>query len=755
MRFYLGGALDTSLELTAPAVTNPGTWFFGAHGRVEAPEALLANVEVYPNLLGEDGVRRAGQRALAELPAVRPKPPMPVLWQCDEAAAPLGSCASAFLAGNGFRGTLEAAHNTSAVRRWVPPGGGPGAGGEATCRERWGTCSAGAPEAYGERMYRRGVDMLQASMFEPSWARREALLEEALNTFSGAAAYGRAEAHWRTAVLALSGLSSKWPDEASAEAFAVAELLHGAAAGDAACQIALGRRSLAGEGVPQSLEAGLFFYEQAGEQAYQIYREPGKQVLPEYVELTEKIHLKRGDHRGERDQVTEYLANRAEKGDGNAMVTLGQRYYGGTHGLEQDLGRALEYFQAADRQGNQRGTLGAAKMLLKGEGAPKDVNASKAYFGSVIERGGDGLAAEAYNGLGFMFYTGSGGVQNYSAALQMFSRAADVGSVDGHVNTAIMAAAGLGTPDGVKNATLAYSMYSKVAGNPGPAYHAAKAESGGVGTVRNAGLAAHHFKVITATGPWTRSLAKGVKAYLSGDLLESLLWYTQAGELGLRVGVLNQVWVIDELKRRARTWNLARLEALLPGRAGREEKTRARGREEGTGLVTAAGFELNMTKLELTRLKALRGRILRDEGVEDVKRGWAVQQLGHAAEGEEEREALYARAASLGDIQSHFDLAEIRWARTRNITEAAELYTRAHATPGANTAATAAAWALFRARAGLHMAGQNKPASLHTVIGAWALFSGLASLLGALALSLRRRRRQGGGRRREATGGGR
>ena len=162
-----------------------------------------------------------------------------------------------------------------------------------------------------------------------------------------------------------------------------------------------------------------------------------------------------------------------------------------------------------------------------------------------------------------------------------------------------------------------------------------------------------------------------------------------------------------------------------------------------------------MTKLELTRLKALRGRILRDEGVEDVKKGWAAQQLGHAVEGEEEREPLYARAAGLGDIQSHFDLAEIRWARTRNITEAAELYARAHATPGANTAATAAAWALFRARVGLHVAGQNKPASLHTVIRAWALFSGLASLLGALALSLRRRRRRGGGRGREATGGGR
>ena len=216
-------------------------------------------------------------------------------------------------------------------------------------------------------------------------------------------------------------------------------------------------------------------------------------------------------------------------------------------------------------------------MLLKGEGSPKDVNASRAYFDSVIEKGGGALAAEAYNGLGFMFYTGSGGVQNYTAALQMFSRAAGVGSVDGHVNTAIMAAAGLGTPDGVKNATLAYSMYSKVAGNPGPAYHAAKAESGGVGTARNAGLAARHFKVITATGPWTRSLAKGVKAYLSGDFLESLLWYTQAGELGLRVGTLNQVWVVDELKRRARLWDFARFEALLLGHAGHRKEARAGG----------------------------------------------------------------------------------------------------------------------------------------------------------------------------------
>ena len=665
----------------------------------------------------------------------------------------LGTLIVGKLKKNNLFGEFFNGRNTSAVQRWVPPGSAPGAGGEAACGERGCVCSAGAPEAYGERMYRSGVDTLRASTLEPSWERREVFLEEVLDTLAGAAAYGHAEARWRAAVLALSGLSSKWPDEVSAEAFAVAELLRGAAAGDPACQIALGRRSLAGEGVPQSLEAGLFFYEQAGERAYQIYREPGKQVLPEYVELTENIHLKREDHRGERDQVTEYLANRAEKGDGNAMLTLGQRYYSGTHGLEQDLGRALEYFQAADRQGNRRGTLGAAKMLLKGEGSPKDVNASRAYFDSVIEKGGGALAAEAYNGLGFMFYTGSGGVQNYTAALQMFSRAAGVGSVDGHVNTAIMAAAGLGTPDGVKNATLAYSMYSKVAGNPGPAYHAAKAESGGVGTARNAGLAARHFKVITATGPWTRSLAKGVKAYLSGDFLESLLWYTQAGELGLRVGTLNQVWVVDELKRRARLWDFARFEALLLGHAGHRKEARAGGDRGDAGLVVAAGFELNLTKLELTRLKALRDRILLDEGVKDAKKGWAAQQLGHAAEGEEEREALYARAVGLGDIQSHFDLAEIRWTRTGNDTEATELYARAHATPGANTMATGAAWALFRARAGLRRADLNNPTSLLMGTQALALLLGLASLVTALALRRHRRQRRGVGGR--AMGGGR
>ena len=706
MRLHIAGVLDSSLELTAPAVTNPGAWFFGGHGRVHAPEALIANVEVYPTMLADDGIRMAGERALADLPEIRAGPrPEPTLWYCDEASAPVGGCAAAFLGDGSFHGTAESAEDTSPVERWTLRGGG------AAQPSRGGQCSVGAPKAYGQQMHRRGLDALQAGAHEVSWLKRERLFNEAVESFSVAAAYGHAEAHWSTATLALSGLSSRWADESAAEAFALAELLRGAVGGHTPCHISLGRRSLAGAGVPRSLEAGLYFYEQAGERAYEIYREPGKQVLPEHVELTESVHIKREDHRGERDQVTEYLRARSEKGDAAATLSLGQRYYSGTHGLEQDLGRALEYFRAADRQGNRRGTLGAAKMLLKGEGAPKDVNASREYFDKTIESGGAALAAEAFNGLGFMFYTGTGGEKNYTKALQMFKQAADVGSVDGHVNTAIMAASGLGTPGGAKNATLAYSMYVKVTGSPGPAYHAAKAESGGVGTARNASLAVRHFRVITGTGPWTRCLARGLKTYLAGDLLESLLWYTQASELGLRVGAENQAWVIEELRRRARSWDWAVFEALVsPGLLRRRKGAAAIIHGRSHTLAMAEGRELNLTRLELTRLQLLRTRLLLDEGIADAKRGWAAQQLGHAAGREEEREAMYAKGVSLGDIQSHFNLAEILWAHNGNRSQAAELYAAAHAAPHANTAATTVAWVFFLVRSSLHASGLSLPA---------------------------------------------
>jgi TPR repeat protein len=67
-------------------------------------------------------------------------------------------------------------------------------------------------------------------------------------------------------------------------------------------------------------------------------------------------------------------------GDGSAAAALGTRYYWGSHGLEQSHANALHWYHAARRKHNIAGLVGAAKMLLKGEGGDKDVSMALVYM---------------------------------------------------------------------------------------------------------------------------------------------------------------------------------------------------------------------------------------------------------------------------------------------------------------------------------------------------------------------------------------
>jgi TPR repeat protein len=58
------------------------------------------------------------------------------------------------------------------------------------------------------------------------------------------------------------------------------------------------------------------------------------------------------------------------------MVQLATRHYWGTHGLNQDHHQAFEWYDRARRRGGLAGQMGAAKMLLKGEGVGVDYNRS-------------------------------------------------------------------------------------------------------------------------------------------------------------------------------------------------------------------------------------------------------------------------------------------------------------------------------------------------------------------------------------------
>jgi TPR repeat protein len=193
--------------------------------------------------------------------------------------------------------------------------------------------------------------------------------------------------------------------------------------------------------VPPSCEASLFYYQQAARQAEQAYNTRGGQTRVESVILREGLELTRQDHLGEEDARNAYLRNRAELGDGPAAASLGTRYYWGTHGLEQNHARALKWYRAALKQKNIAGLVGAAKMLLKGEGGQRDMATALAYMNEAAELGN----AEAMNALGFMYFNGDPLPQNYTKALEYFTRSAEKGSADGMLNAGMCHLHGLGS----------------------------------------------------------------------------------------------------------------------------------------------------------------------------------------------------------------------------------------------------------------------------------------------------------------------
>lgn len=65
------------------------------------------------------------------------------------------------------------------------------------------------------------------------------------------------------------------------------------------------------------------------------------------------------------DKENAYLLNAVTLRDPDAAALLANRYYWGSHGLEQNHPEAFRLYDQARRANNMQGTIGAAKMLLK------------------------------------------------------------------------------------------------------------------------------------------------------------------------------------------------------------------------------------------------------------------------------------------------------------------------------------------------------------------------------------------------------
>ena len=115
--------------------------------------------------------------------------------------------------------------------------------------------------------------------------------------------------------------------------------------------------------------------------------------------------------RGDYETAAREFLPLAESGDHRAMYALGSMYAVG-HGVPQDLGKSLEWFQAAAKYGRPDAEYKLGIMYADGLGVPQDYNKAARWFGRSAKKG----YGDAQYRIGQMYMEGQGVKQDYIKA---------------------------------------------------------------------------------------------------------------------------------------------------------------------------------------------------------------------------------------------------------------------------------------------------------------------------------------------------
>lgn len=322
-----------------------------------------------------------------------------------------------------------------------------------------------------------------------------------------------------------------------------------AMAGNAEAALVLGHAYSRGRGgLPADEETAAWYYLRAVDTAYAQFHTPGHQPLNEMERLTEDNEDTIADgQRGEDDEQIQYQMLRADQGDADAQLAMGDLYYWGAHGLPRDQARAFDYFQRAADQGNARAQVALGNMYLKGEGVAASNVSALLWYNKAIQH--DPPPVRALNGLGFAYFYGRGVEKNLTKAFEYFTRAAEAKEDgDSSFNAGMCLAEGLGVE---RNLTAALELFDYAAKSHGHfdsiretgLYHA-----GGIGTKRDPVTALKYLRPASLGGSWGGDVRDGFELFLHGDNDGAALKYLRAMEMGYETGSANVGYLLDRGK---------------------------------------------------------------------------------------------------------------------------------------------------------------------------------------------------------------
>ena len=361
------------------------------------------------------------------------------------------------------------------------------------------------------------------------------------------------------------------------------------------------------------------------------------------------------------DERAQWLMNQAQGGDANAMVHLANAHYWGHRGLQRNQEAAANMYRRAHEAGAVQGTVGLAKLMLKGEGVKKNLTKAMELYEDAASKG----IADAYNGLGFAAFYGSEGEfeANKTLALINFRKAAALGSPDGMVNAGLMLRGGMGVEGNKVDTKLAYTYFRRCADqfpdHISCQYNAGSLELSevtnfdiGVDKDNQCMLAARRLRRVAETAPFNQIAESALKSFTVGNLSEARFKYDVASDYGVSSSAHNAAWLYEKAQKKYKFLGESKIPIVgkFFRRASRYQKMRAIG-----GFVGSSRERLRREFVAHVR------KLSNDLSATTNERTWAYLKLGEALydlsnEHRDIAESSYASAIKLAKISAAMNL---------------------------------------------------------------------------------------------------
>nr|XP_055045216.1 protein sel-1 homolog 3 isoform X1 [Misgurnus anguillicaudatus] len=266
--------------------------------------------------------------------------------------------------------------------------------------------------------------------------------------------------------------------------------------------------------------------------------------------LTEHVHISNAEElltqTGESGDVVQYLKHQAERGDVESQKTLAKMLLYGSNGVEKDIRSALTWYaRSALQMADPTAMYDYAILLLKGKGVKK--NQTLGF--ELLKKAADMGSAEALNGLGWYYSTI---VKDRRRAIQYFELAAKNGSRDGIFNVGVYHLNGAIPDKPHRNETAAFEYFHRAAqlGHVEGAVESASFLSSGMirGVNRDQEKAVLLLKRVSELNGHLGIMVKeALQTYQRGSWGEALVKYAMLAETGLGVAQHNAAYLCEVL----------------------------------------------------------------------------------------------------------------------------------------------------------------------------------------------------------------